>query len=193
MREMTPILLCLAIAGCTAPAEPAPAPEPAKPAEQTRTQEQPQPKPKVLPKDTEKRKVAERRHQLNDLQKVEIYINGHKFRCWVMDSNDKRMEGMMFLEHKDFEEDEGMIFVFAQNQPLSFWMQNTLVDLDIAYVTQQKWIMKTYTMKSLDVTTDYSSGGYCKYAIEFKPGTFKKKNITAGMDVIIPDAVKAKD
>ena len=145
--------------------------------------------------DQEPRYNARRTHQLKDLQKEEIKLGAnleHKLKIWVMDTELKRQEGMMFLELQDVSEKQGMIFVFRREYPLSFWMQNTLIALDIAYLDEDGVIVKIYTMKPLDTVTDYSSGKYAKYALEVRAGLFKKLKVEVGQKVEIPDTVKAK-
>ena len=109
-----------------------------------------------------------------------------------MDTELKRQEGMMFLELQDVSEKQGMIFVFRREYPLAFWMQNTLIALDIAYLDEDGVIVKIYTMKPLDTVTDYSSGKYAKYALEVRAGLFKKLKVEVGQKVEIPATVKAK-
>ncbi|MBS1705651.1 MAG: DUF192 domain-containing protein [Armatimonadetes bacterium] len=138
------------------------------------------------------RNIKERVYQLDELEVVEIKIGANKFKAWVMDTAAKREEGMMFVENADFKDEECMIFVFKQAQELSFWMHNTLVDLDIAYVGADKKIVRAVTMKALD-ETGVPSYGKSQYAIEFRGGLFKKLGIAKGMAVTIPNTVKAKD
>ncbi len=135
---------------------------------------------------------ARRLFQLDDLQLVKIKIDKHTFFSWVMDTNAKRSEGMMFLRNPDFKDNDSMIFVFDRAQELGFWMQNTLVDLDIAYCDANGKIIRAATMKSLDEST-VPSRGAAKYAIEFRGGLFKKLGIKAGMKVEIPSTVQAKE
>ncbi len=130
--------------------------------------------------------------QLGDLQVVKIKIGEHEFNTWVMDTNAKRSEGMMFLENQDFTETDAMIFVFKNPEPLGFWMRNTLVDLDIAYVNAKNMIIRTTTMKALDENS-VPSNGPALYAIEFKAKLLQKKGIRAGMKVEIPKSVVAKE
>lgn len=134
-----------------------------------------------------------RSFQLGDLQVAMCTVKGHKFRLWVMDTNDKRMEGMMQVENKDFSDDQGMVFVFASEAPQKFWMHNTLIDLDIAYCGRDGTINTTYTMKALDETTDYSSKKPSQFVIELRAGTLKKFSIGAGDRFAIPAEVVAKD
>ena len=137
-----------------------------------------------------------RRNQLKDLQIVELKLGTklqHKFTTWVMDVEDKRQEGMMFLEAQDVAKNQAMIFVFKEDEVLGFWMKNTLIPLDIAYVTSEGTIVKTYTMRAHDTISDYGSRSKAMYAIEFRSGTFKKLGIKTGQKVEIPDTVKAKN
>lgn len=146
--------------------------------------------------DREPRYNRARTHQLKDLQKEEIKLGPkleNKLKVWVMDTEFKRQEGMMFLELQDVSEKQGMIFVFRRELPLGFWMKNTLIGLDIAYLDKNGVIVKIYTMKPLDTVTDYSSGKYAKYALEVRAGLFKKLKVEVGQKVEIPDTVKAKD
>ena len=135
-----------------------------------------------------------RRFQLKDLSKATIKIDGkHEFTAWIMDTDAKRMEGMMFLEESDFTEKQAMIFVYKDPEPLSFWMKNTKVPLDIAYAGKDKVINTVYTMAAFDTTSNYGSRQPSMYAIEFKSGLFRKLGIKPGAKVEIPATVKAKE
>lgn len=129
-------------------------------------------------------------YQLRELRKVDVKIDGkHVFKSWVVDTDSKRQEGMMFLKDGDVKPDEAMLFVFAQSQPLSFWMKNTYIPLDIAYISEKKRILNIRTMKPHD-ETGIPSLGNAIYALEMKGGTCKRLGIKAGMRVDFPDDVK---
>jgi len=134
-----------------------------------------------------------REFQLRDLQRVSGKVGGHVFNLWVMDTELKRNEGMMFLKKEDFKDNDGMIFVFTIEEPKKFWMRNTLVDLDICYCGKDGTINSTYTMKSLDESTDYSSKKPSMYVVELKAGTLKRLGIQTGMKWEIPRTVTSKE
>lgn len=144
----------------------------------------------------EQRYIRSRQFQLKDLQVEELKVGvkqEHKFKTWVMDTDAKRQEGMMFLLNEDVADDQAMIFVFDKAETLSFWMKNTYIPLDIAYIDTNGKIVKTYTMQALDVYTDYTSKLPAKYALEMKKGTMLKLGILVGQKVEIPEKVKAKE
>jgi uncharacterized membrane protein (UPF0127 family) len=51
----------------------------------------------------------------------------------------KRAQGLMFREH--LPEDRGMLFIFGDAQPWTFWMKNTKIPLDIIWMDVKKTII----------------------------------------------------
>jgi uncharacterized protein len=131
-------------------------------------------------------------YQLADLETTTIEIGGQKFTVWIMDTESKRREGMMFLRDPEVKLEQGMLFVFGEDQPLSFWMRNTLIPLDLAYIRSDGRIVSTHRMRALD-EEGVPSKGPAKYVLEMKQGAFAKFDIREGMTVKIPPHVKAKD
>lgn len=135
-----------------------------------------------------------RYHQVKNLAKTKLTIAGkHTFSVWVMDTEAKREEGMMFLEDRDFTEKQGMVFVFKTPDMQRFWMKNTFVDLDIAYVSGNGKINTILTMAKFDTTTDYSSKQASMYVFEAKAGIFKKLGVKEGDYVKMVPLVRARD
>ena len=139
------------------------------------------------------RRIPERLYQLSELKKAKIKVGTHELEVWVVDTELKRQEGMMFLRSGDFTEKQGFLFIFGVEQPLRFWMKNTLVDLDIAYIGQNKVINSVYTMRSLDTITDYSSAKPSMYALEVKAGWFSRNRVPVGTKVEIPKELKSDE
>jgi uncharacterized membrane protein (UPF0127 family) len=78
--------------------------------------------------------------------------------------------GLMYREH--LPPDDGMLFLMRENRIWSFWMRNTLIPLDIIFITKDMTIAgiaenaepRTETLREVDAPSLYVlevNGGYC--------------------------------
>jgi uncharacterized protein len=74
----------------------------------------------------------------------------------------------------------GMLFAFSVDQQLSFWMKNTPLDLDIAFIDSTKTILNIEGMTANDEVTFHRSAGLARYALEVRRGWFASHGITPG-------------
>ena len=125
---------------------------------------------------------AQRRYPLPTLHLVHLQAGGHTLRVWLMDTDGEREEGMMFLQSKDVAADEGMLFLFSSAQPLTFWMKNTRIPLDIAYLNSGLHITNIVHGKVMDETL-LPSRGPAQFVLEVKAGTLQRLRIRPGMAV----------
>lgn len=96
--------------------------------------------------------------------------------------------GLMNTTEAELPEDRGMIFVFDYDDLRSFWMRNTIIPLDIAYIRSDGTIVKTYTMEPLN-EMGYPSIEAARYALEVRAGQFAKWGIKAGDRVVLPASI----
>jgi len=54
------------------------------------------------------------------------------FKIWEADTAKREEQGMMFLREMD--EHTGMLFMFPENRPVTMWMKNTYVSLDLLFL-----------------------------------------------------------
>ena len=129
-------------------------------------------------------------HQLKSLKVVKLHAAGQNIDAWLMDNEQKRQEGMMFLTDKEVKPNQGMIFVFGplQKQSDGFWMHNTYIPLDIIYLSPAKKVLNIRNGKPFDETPVYPAGQY-KYVVELKGGMAKKLGIKPGTVFTIPTSV----
>lgn len=92
-----------------------------------------------------------------------------------------------FMERTDIPDGTGMIFVFENDQVLSFWMKNTPHPLSIAYIDSYGKIRDIYDMKPYSVTSITSSVSV-KYALEVPQGWFDKVGIKKGDSLNLPSS-----
>lgn len=93
----------------------------------------------------------------------------------------KRELGLM--KRKSMEENQGMLFIFPEEKTQSFWMRNTLISLDMIFVSAKKEIVTI--QKNTKVLSDqsYPSSKPAKYVIEVDAGFSDRHNIKDG-DII---------
>jgi uncharacterized membrane protein (UPF0127 family) len=106
----------------------------------------------------------------------------------LADTPSKRAQGMM--GRKNLDNDRGMIFIFPRKHAQSFWMQNTYIPLDIAFLDDKGKIFQIEQMYPMN-TRMTTSCQPCKYAVEMNEGWFAKNNIDVGFQMFKdPDWVK---
>jgi len=76
----------------------------------------------------------------------------------------------------------GMLFSFKTPRVLSFWMKNTYLPLDIAFIDKDQRIVKIQGMVPLSLKS-VSSGSPCLMALEVPMGMFKSMGIDVGHKV----------
>ncbi len=80
--------------------------------------------------------------------------------------------------------DEGMYFVFEEEQQLSFYMRDTRIPLSIAFIRSEGVIESIADMIPLDERS-VSSAGHVKFALEAKRGWFDDNGIRPGDKVVL--------
>jgi len=89
-----------------------------------------------------------------------------------------RNAGLMGVEN--LKKNHGILFVFEQNQPLSFWMANTPLSLDIIFVNADYKIVRIHSNTEPFSTKQYESGVNAKYVIETIGGFCIENDILEG-------------
>lgn len=94
----------------------------------------------------------------------------------------ERAQGLM--DRDEVPDGTGMLFVFDSEGTRSFWMKDTQVPLDIAYINADLRIVDIFQMEPL-VTTTYDSTSPAMFALEVRQGWFAERGIVAGTSVQI--------
>lgn len=95
----------------------------------------------------------------------------------VADEPSERERGLMYRD--SLPEDTGMLFVYPRERILSFWMRNTKIALDIAYVNQRGYIVDIQRMEPQSDEL-HESAAPAMYAVEMTAGWFEEHDIEVG-------------
>jgi len=107
----------------------------------------------------------------------------------IADADAEQRKGMMFRER--LADDEAMLFVFGREANLRFWMKNTPMDLDLAYIAADGTITQVERMKAHVLDPVYSREPV-RFALEVPAGWFERHGIGVGTNVAIPADVGRK-
>lgn len=113
----------------------------------------------------------------DEYQNVKIVINRKIYTFEVAATDEQRKRGLMF--RKEIDENSGMLFVYPQEMPLRFFMKNTHIPLDIAFIDKNGTIIHIESMVPLNETV-IPSKMPAKYALEVNRGFFQKTGLDAG-------------
>lgn len=108
---------------------------------------------------------------------AQIRVGDKSLSVEVVDTAESRAKGLMHRSSLSW--GEGMLFVFESEQPLSFWMKNTLIPLDIAYADIDGVIFQIEQMEP-QTLTPHPSSRYAKYALEVNHGWFAASVVKIG-------------
>ena len=105
----------------------------------------------------------------------------------IANTSASRSKGLMHIE--SMPQTQGMLFIYENEKPLSFWMANTKIPLDIIFLSQNKTIVdmqKMHPCTELIVKScpNYVSKSPAKYAIEINQNLTDKYSIKIGQKAI---------
>ena len=101
----------------------------------------------------------------------------------IADTDAERQRGLM--ERTALGENRGMLFVFEDEQTLSFWMKNTMIPLSVAYIDSEGRIVDIQDMQPLDETS-HPSAEPARYALEVNQGFFEEHGVEVGDTAELP-------
>lgn len=131
--------------------------------------------------------------QPQSLASEEICLQGdtqHMIQAQLARTGQQRATGLMHVD--SLESDHGMLFHYPQVAQRGFWMYQTLIPLDIAYLAEDGKILQILTMQPCASGNprncpSYPSAQPFKAALELNAGAFAEYEITAG-DYVLDDA-----
>jgi len=110
-----------------------------------------------------------------------VELGGKTFAVEIADTSEKQALGLMFRDN--MEADKGMLFIFPNEAPRSFWMKNTRIPLDIMYFDKElKMVSISADTPPCKVTRcpSYPSKAPAMYVLELNAGAAKKLGVGVG-------------
>ncbi|KAA9009059.1 DUF192 domain-containing protein [Histidinibacterium aquaticum] len=102
-----------------------------------------------------------------------------RFRVEVADDRQEQARGLMQVESMPTM--AGMLFVYPRPQSVSFWMENTLIPLDMIFAQEDGTIAKVHAEAvPLDRTPIPGGSDDIKYVLEINGGLAEQLGIEAG-------------
>lgn len=117
-----------------------------------------------------------------------LTLGGVEVELEVAASKQERAQGLMYRD--SMPENHGMLFVYAAPKPLHFWMKNTFLPLDIAFIAEDGTITNIEAMQPLEEGPGATSIKAVPYALEMNQGWFQRHGVKAGDKIEIPEWVK---
>ncbi|MFC3195296.1 DUF192 domain-containing protein [Marinicella sediminis] len=117
-----------------------------------------------------------------------VTIKGTQFNVEVVDDDQSRAMGLMYRRSMD--DDVGMLFLFPDAEPRSFWMKNTLIPLDILYFDQHRKLVSisANTPPCKNTTSrcpSYPSKKPAKYVLEINAGLSEQYGFEPGDELLM--------
>ena len=117
-----------------------------------------------------------------------VWIRGEfgtaRFSIEIADDATERAQGLMF--RTELAPSSGMLFVYEEPQLLTFWMRNTLIELDMLFIDQQGVVRHIHPRAKPKDETPISGGDNLTHVLEINGGLAESLGISTGDQVRHP-------
>jgi uncharacterized protein len=101
-----------------------------------------------------------------------------RFSIEVADSNAERSQGLMFRE--SMPASAGMLFVYDNPRRASFWMENTLIPLDMIFADEKGIVTRIHENAIPQDRTPIDGGSGVQFVLEINGGLARRLGVTEG-------------
>ena len=108
----------------------------------------------------------------------------HNFNIEIATTNGERALGLMY--RRELPDDAGMLFLYDPPQPITMWMRNTILPLDMIFIRADGRILRIAENTEPLSTRIIPSNGLAKGVLEVIAGTAQKYGIKPGDRVAHP-------
>jgi uncharacterized membrane protein (UPF0127 family) len=121
---------------------------------------------------------------------IKIYLpNGKSLTAELAMSDEERQRGLMFREK--LQADQGMLFVFENEDFYAFWMKNTLIPLDMLWLDRDRRVVhieKDVPPCKTEPCPSYLPSRRALYVLELAAGEAEKNSLKLfdRLDFVLP-------
>lgn len=112
-----------------------------------------------------------------NLPAVQLNAGMHLIRAQVAQTPEQRQTGLMY--RREMPPNDGMLFIFEAPSPQCFWMRNTPLPLDIAFIADDGSVVNVAQMQPFS-DASHCSAKPVRYVLEMHQGWFAKRGVKAG-------------
>ncbi|HEY6125705.1 MAG TPA: DUF192 domain-containing protein [Steroidobacteraceae bacterium] len=121
--------------------------------------------------------------EINDGKKLKL-----TFDVWLADNPRRQAQGLMFV--RALPDMRGMLFVHENPKPMSMWMKNTYIPLDMVFIDAQSRIQQIVEQTTPHSLAIISSKDPALAVLEIAGGEAKRLGLHPGQRVVHPALVK---
>ena len=107
-----------------------------------------------------------------------------RFSVEIADDSAERAQGLMYREK--LPRSAGMLFVFERPGPVSFWMRNTLIPLDMIFADAQGVVRSVHSRAIPGDETPVDGGTDIRFVLEINGGMASAMGIAPGSELRHP-------
>jgi len=111
------------------------------------------------------------------MTEVSLGAGIHIVQAEVANTDELRMQGLM--HRKSLGPNQGMLFVWPQDETYCMWMKNTLIPLSVAYLGEDGTIINIADMRPHDETS-HCAKSPVRFALEMNQGWFAARGLKPG-------------
>ena len=122
-----------------------------------------------------------------------VELKGQRYEVELAMDDAARMRGLMFRDQ--MAANHGMLFVFEQQGPQSFWMRNTRIPLDIIYFDSALRLVSVAVGAAPCTTQNcpsYPSKGPARFVLELNAGHARRLDLQPGDELTLSPAIHSQ-
>jgi hypothetical protein len=119
-------------------------------------------------------------HAQTPMPRMELTAGFYRIEAEVAANQKNRMQGLM--HRRSMPPNEGMIFVFPQDERHCMWMRNTFLPLSVAFLDSEGRILNIEDMEP-QTEDSHCAAAPARFALEMNKGWFAGKGIKPGQRI----------